>query len=233
MDSALHRLSKLSQQLTLNECGGQVSGTKQSISSCEDTCQKPLRVLVTGAAGQIGYALVPLIANGKMLGPNQPVILHLLEIPQAQTALEGIALELEDGSYPLLAGVVGTSDESVAFKNIDVAIFVGAFPRQKGMQRKDLLQKNAAIFAKQGKSLDQYASKNVKVLVVGNPANTNCAILQHNAPSIPKENFSGMSFMHTQLTLSVDAFGYEQSAFACGQSQQDFHCQREECDYLG
>lgn len=155
--------------------------------------QKPLRVVVTGAAGQIGYSLVPLIASGQMLGPNQPVILHLLEIAQAQKQLAGVALEITDCSYNLVHDVVLTSDASVAFKDADIAILVGSFPRQKGMERKDLLAKNAAIFKTQGEAIEKFASRNIRVLVVGNPANTNCAIAMACAPSIPKENFSALT----------------------------------------
>lgn len=153
----------------------------------------PIRVLVTGAAGQIAYSLLPKIASGEMFGPQQHIILHLLEVPQAEEAQVGVVMELEDSAYPLLDAVVATSDNATAFKDIDVAVFVGAFPRKDGMERKDLLQKNAGIFKSQARFLDQYAKKSVKVLVVGNPANTNCLILQENAKSIPKENFSALT----------------------------------------
>lgn len=152
-----------------------------------------IRITVTGAAGQIGYSLLPLIAKGLMLGPHQPVVLQLLEIEPAIKALQGVALEIEDGSYPLVQEIICTSDTSIAFKDTDIAILVGSFPRKKGMERKDLLEKNAAIFKAQGEALEKYASRNVKVLVVGNPANTNCAICQACAPSIPKENFSALT----------------------------------------
>lgn len=155
--------------------------------------KSPLRVVVTGAAGQIGYALAPLIATGSMLGQDQPVILHLLEIPQAEKALNGVVMELQDLASPVLRGIVATSDAAVAFKDVDIAIFVGAFPRKDGMERSELLEKNAGIFKVQGKALDQYAKKTVRCLVVGNPANTNCLILQHFAPSIPKKNFSALT----------------------------------------
>jgi malate dehydrogenase len=155
--------------------------------------KQALRVVVTGAAGQISYTLLPNIAAGRMFGPEQPVILHLLEIAPAMTSLNGVVMELEDGAFPLLHGIVATSDAAVAFKDVDVAIFVGAFPRKQGMERKDLLQKNAGIFKEQGPALDKYASRNVKVLVVGNPANTNCFIAKHYAPSIPAENFSALT----------------------------------------
>lgn len=150
----------------------------------------PLRVLVTGAAGQIAYSLIFMVARGDMLGPDQPVILHLLDIPQMQEALQGVVLELEDCALSTLAGVVATTDVKEAFTGVDVAILVGAMPRREGMERADLLKANAAIFKVQGKALNDYSSKNVKVLVVGNPANTNCLIAQQSAPNLPKENFS-------------------------------------------
>jgi len=128
-----------------------------------------------------------------MLGADQPVILHMLEIPQAKQALDGIVMELEDCSYPLLQGIVPSVDPTEAFTNVDVVLFVGAFPRKDGMERKDLIGKNASIFSEQGKILDKVASKNVKVVVVGNPANTNCLIVMKHAPSIPKENFTALT----------------------------------------
>jgi len=150
-------------------------------------------VLVTGAAGQIAYALVFLVAQGRMLGNRTPVKLHLLDLPQFVGSLRGLAMELEDCAFPLLQGVVCTGDLKEAFTGVDVALLVGAFPRQAGMERKDLLAKNAAIFKEQGQALDQYASKNVKVCVVGNPANTNALIAQICAPSIPRENFTALT----------------------------------------
>jgi malate dehydrogenase len=154
---------------------------------------KPVRVVITGAAGQIAYSLLPNIAAGRMFGPEQPVILHLLEIAPAMNSLNGVVMELEDGAYPLLHGIVPTSDVAVAFKDVDYAILVGAFPRRQGMERKDLLEKNVGIFKEQGAALDKFASRNVKVLVVGNPANTNCLIAKHFAPSLPEENFSALT----------------------------------------
>ena len=154
--------------------------------------KQPVRVTVTGAAGQIGYALLFRIASGAMLGDDQPVILQLLDITPALDALEGVKMELDDCAFPLLAGVVCTDDPMVGFKDSDYALLVGARPRGPGMERKDLLEANAAIFSVQGKAIDQVASKNIKVLVVGNPANTNALITQRNAPSIPKENFTAM-----------------------------------------
>lgn len=152
----------------------------------------PVRVTVTGAAGQIGYALLFRIASGAMLGDDQPVILHLLDITPAMDALEGVRMELDDCAFPLLAGIVCTDDPNVGFKDADYALLVGARPRGPGMERKDLLEANAAIFSVQGKAIDQHASRDIRVLVVGNPANTNALITQRNAPSIDPRNFTAM-----------------------------------------
>jgi malate dehydrogenase len=152
----------------------------------------PVRVTVTGAAGQIGYALLFRIASGAMLGDDQPVILQLLDITPAMDALEGVRMELDDCAFPLLAGVVCTDQPEVAFKDSDYALLVGARPRGPGMERKDLLEANAAIFSVQGKAINDNASRNIKVLVVGNPANTNALITQRNAPDIDPRNFTAM-----------------------------------------
>jgi malate dehydrogenase len=154
----------------------------------------PVRVAVTGAAGQIGYSLLFRIAGGEMLGADQPVILQMLEIPdeKAQKALKGVMMELDDCAFPLLHGMVAASDPVVAFKDVDVALLVGARPRGPGMERKDLLEANGKIFAPQGSALDRVASRDVKVLVVGNPANTNCLIAMKNAPSLKPTQFTGM-----------------------------------------
>jgi malate dehydrogenase len=156
--------------------------------------KKPVRVAVTGAAGQIGYAILFRIAAGEMLGKDQPVILQLLEIPdeKAQKALKGVMMELQDCAFPLLAGMEAYSDPVAAFKDVDYALLVGARPRGPGMERADLLAANAQIFTAQGKALDKAASRNVKVLVVGNPANTNAYIAMKSAPSLPRENFTAM-----------------------------------------
>ncbi len=156
--------------------------------------KKPVRVAVTGAAGQIGYALLFRIASGEMLGKDQPVILQLLEIPdeKAQKALKGVMMELEDCAFPLLAGMEAHADPMTAFKDTDYALLVGARPRGPGMERADLLAANAQIFTAQGKALDKVASRDVKVLVVGNPANTNAYIAMKSAPSLPRENFTAM-----------------------------------------
>lgn len=153
----------------------------------------PVRVAVTGAAGQISYSLLFRIAAGAMLGDDQPVILQLLEITPALEALKGVAMELDDCAFPLLAGIVQTDDANVAFKDADYALLVGARPRGPGMERKDLLEANAAIFSAQGKAMDAVASKDIKVLVVGNPANTNALIAQRNAPSINPRQFTAMT----------------------------------------
>ncbi len=153
----------------------------------------PIRVAVTGAAGNIGYALVFRIANGDLFGPDQPVILQLLEITPALGALKGVAMELDDCAFPLLADMVLTDDANVAFKDANWALLVGARPRGKGMERKDLLSANGAIFSVQGKALNDNAADDIRVLVVGNPANTNCLITKSNAPDIPAERFTAMT----------------------------------------
>jgi malate dehydrogenase len=156
--------------------------------------KSPVRIAVTGAAGQIGYSLLFRIASGEMLGREQPVILQLLEIPdeKAQKALKGVMMELDDCAFPLLQGMVPASDPMVAFKDVDFALLVGARPRGPGMERKDLLEANGRIFAPQGKALDRVAKRDVRVLVVGNPANTNCLIAMKNAPGLKPSQFSGM-----------------------------------------
>ncbi len=156
--------------------------------------KRPMRVAVTGAAGQIGYSLLFRIASGEMLGKDQPVILQLLEIPdeKAQKALKGVMMELDDCAFPLLQSMIPASDPMVAFKDADVALLVGARPRGPGMERKDLLEANGKIFGPQGKALSEVASRDIKVLVVGNPANTNCLIAMKNAPGLQPANFSAM-----------------------------------------
>ena len=161
-----------------------------------------MRVAVTGAAGQIGYSLLFRIANGDMLGKDQPVILQLLDITPALPAVKGVVMELEDCAFPLLAGVVITDDPNVAFKDVDVALLVGARPRSKGMERKDLLEANGAIFTVQGKALNDNASRNVKVLVVGNPANTNAYIAMKSAPDLSPSCFTAMLRLDHNRALS-------------------------------
>lgn len=171
--------------------------------------KSPVRVTVTGAAGQIGYALLFRIASGDMLGEDQPVILQLLDITPAMEALEGVRMELDDCAFPLLAGVVCTDDPNAGFKDADYALLVGARPRGPGMERKDLLEANAQIFSVQGKAINDHASRDVKVLVVGNPANTNALIAQRNAPDIDPRNFTAMMRLDhnramTQLAQKTD-----------------------------
>lgn len=167
-----------------------------------------MRVAVTGAAGNVGYALVFRIANGDLFGPEQPVILQLLEIPSAMKALEGVAMELSDCAFPLLADMVLTDQATKAFEGASWALLVGARPRGKGMERADLLQLNASIFVEQGKALNAVAAEDIRVVVVGNPANTNCLVAMHNAPDIPHERFTAMTRLDhnravSQLTLKA------------------------------
>ncbi len=164
--------------------------------------KSPVRVTITGAAGQISYSLIFRIAAGDMLGPDQPVILQLLEITPALGALNGVVMELNDCAFPLLSGIVATDDPNVAFKDTDYAILVGARPRGPGMERSDLLQANAAIFSVQGKALNAHASRNVKVLVVGNPANTNALITLKNAPDLNPRNITSMMRLDHNRSLS-------------------------------
>ena len=164
----------------------------------------PVRVAVTGAAGQIGYSLLFRIASGEMLGKDQPVILQMLELPieKPQKALKGVMMEVDDCAFPLLAGMEAHSDPNTAFKDTEIALLVGARPRGPGMERKDLLAANAQIFTAQGKALDKAANRNVRVLVVGNPANTNAYIAMKSAPSLPKANFTAMLRLDHNRALS-------------------------------
>ena len=171
----------------------------------------PVRIAVTGAAGQISYSLLFRIAAGEMLGSNQPVILQMLEITPALDALKGVAMELEDCAFPLLAGMICTDDAEQAFKDADYALLVGARPRGPGMERKDLLEANAAIFSAQGKAINDYASEHIKVLVVGNPANTNALITQRNAPNINPRQFTAMTRLDHNRAMSQIANKTESS----------------------
>lgn len=164
--------------------------------------KSPVRVTVTGAAGQISYGLLFRIASGDMLGPDQPVILQLLEIPPAMNALNGVVMELDDCAFPLLKGIVATDDPNVAFKDSDFALLVGAMPRKKGMERKDLLTANSKIFSVQGKAIEENANKDIRVLVVGNPANTNALITMANAPSIKHGNITAMTRLDHNRAIS-------------------------------
>ncbi|KAG7013486.1 malate dehydrogenase, partial [Cucurbita argyrosperma subsp. argyrosperma] len=174
-----------------------LSSASPSCSSCSSPrrslstmASEPVRVLVTGAAGQIGYALVPMIARGVLLGSNQPVILHMLDIPPAAESLNGVKMELVDAAFPLLKGVVATTDVVEACTGVNIAIMVGGFPRKEGMERKDVMSKNVSIYKAQASALEKHAAANCKVLVVANPANTNALILKEFAPSIPEKNIS-------------------------------------------
>ncbi len=162
----------------------------------------PVRVAITGAAGQISYSLIFRIAAGNMLGPDQPVILQLLEITPAMGALSGVEMELRDCAFPLVTDIISTDDANVAFKDADYALLVGARPRGPGMERKDLLEANAQIFSAQGKAMNEHASRDIKVLVVGNPANTNALIALSNAPDLPSENFTAMTRLDHNRALS-------------------------------
>ena len=170
----------------------------------------PVRVAVSGAAGQIGYSLLFRIASGSMLGPDQPVVLQLLEIPPAMNALEGVAMELNDGAFPLLAGITQSDNPNIAFDGANIALLVGSRPRSKGMERKDLLEANGAIFTVQGKAINNNAADDVRVLVVGNPANTNALIAMNNAPDVPDDRFTAMTRLDhnramAQLASKLDA----------------------------
>ena len=164
--------------------------------------KKPMRVAVTGSGGQIGYSLLFRIASGEMLGPDQPVILQLYDITPSLPVVRGVVMELDDCAFPLLQGVTVTDDVRVAFRDADVALLVGSRPRTKGMERKDLLEMNGAIFTEQGRALSEVASRDVKVLVVGNPANTNCLIAMKNAPALKPANFSAMMRLDHNRALS-------------------------------
>ncbi|MBT5118846.1 MAG: malate dehydrogenase, partial [Actinobacteria bacterium] len=164
--------------------------------------KNPIRVAVTGAAGNIGYNLIFRIASGQLLGSDQPVILQMLEIPPAMGALEGVAMELDDCAFPLLDSMVLSDDPNVAFAGAGVAMLVGSRPRTKGMERQDLLEANGAIFTTQGKALNDHADDDLRVLVVGNPANTNCLIAMNNAPDVPDERFTAMMRLDHNRALS-------------------------------
>lgn len=181
--SAHRRIEQLTSQLCASKTSKQVQAQKN---------HKPVKVVVTGAAGQIAYSILFMIGQGKMLG-EIPVELRLLDLPAMEKQLEGVVMELKDCAFPVLKSIIATSDYKTAFQDVDVALLIGAKPRGPGMQRSDLLSANAQIFAGQGKALDQYASRNVKVCVVGNPANTNCYIAMKNAPSLSPKCFSAMT----------------------------------------
>ena len=182
----------------------------------------PVRIAITGGAGQISYSLIFRIAAGDMLGPDQPVILQLLEIPQAMDALNGVVMEVNDCAFPLVQDIVATDDPNVAFKDADFALLVGARPRGPGMERKDLLEANAAIFSVQGKALNDHASRDVRVLVVGNPANTNALIV-----------FSQCAGPRCRPVHCDDAFGPQPCADTAGSENRQARYRRRQHDYLG
>lgn len=155
--------------------------------------KKPITVCVTGAAGQIGYAITPMICDGQMFGPDQPVVLHLLDLPIAMESLGGVVMEIEDGNYPLVKGILATESADDAFKGADCAVLLGAFPRKEGMERKELMEKNINIFKLMGEAIERNASADIKVLIVGNPANTNALICSRFAPKVPTKNFTAMT----------------------------------------
>jgi malate dehydrogenase len=192
-------------------------------SHAEGEEKSPVCVLVTGAAGQIAYSILPIISSGQMLGPNQPIILHLLDIPAAANAMDGVVLELQDCKFPLLRKVIATVDIKTAFSSVDIAILIGAFPRLKGMERAQLLEKNAAIFKEQGIALATHASRDVKVLVVGNPANTNCLIAYKSAKTLPAKNFTAMTMLdhnravaQVRLHLNLQSYQHVQNLIIWG-----------------
>ena len=184
--------------------------------------KKPVTVTITGAAGNIGYALAFRVASGQMLGADQPINLNLLEIPAASAAVQGVVMELNDCAFPTLEKVTATSDAAVAFKDCNFAMLVGARPRGPGMERKDLLLENAKIFSAQGKALDVVAGRDVRVLVVGNPANTNSLIAQRNAPSLPPHRFTAMTRLDHNRGLA-------QLTEKSGERRADLQCQDKEC----
>merc|ERR1712107_742547 len=189
---------------------GVTPGNIEYVASSLNPMKSPIKVVVTGAAGQIAYSLLYQIGSGYVFGNDQPLILHLLDITPMMGVMGGVVMEIQDSALPLVRQVVPTDDASVAFKDIDAAFMVGAMPRREGMERKDLLAANVKIFQVQGEAMEKFAKKSVKVLVVGNPANTNALIISHYAPSIPKENFSAMTRLDqnraaSQLALKVGA----------------------------
>eukprot|EP00762_Andalucia_godoyi_P003906 ANDGO_05694.mRNA.1 Malate dehydrogenase len=186
-----HRLRIIASHL--NPSSSSSKSNHSALSVSENMSSSPVRIVITGAAGQIAYSLIPLVCSGRVFGPSQPVILHLLDIAPAMTVLSGVVMEIEDCAYPLVAGVVATDNPEVAFKDIDYGLFLGAFPRKDGMERKDLLEKNCGIFKAQGEILNKVAKKTAKIVVVGNPANTNALILSRYAKDIPAENVTALT----------------------------------------
>jgi len=198
MSAPLQRAARLVGHMAAREQTMQASISTQNVAFTK----KPVKVVVTGAAGNIAYAILFQIGQGKVLGDDQPIELRLLDIPPMSNAIKGVIMELQDCAYPVLTKIIGTTDYKTAFENVDIALLIGAKPRGPGMQRKDLLTANGAIFAGQGKALDQWASRNVKVCVVGNPANTNALIAAQNAPGLPKSAFTAMTRLDQNRAVS-------------------------------
>ena len=198
----MNRISKVLNHLQSNKNDGLNNNDTSGECPYFTKFYKPVKVLVTGGAGNIAYSILFGIGRGKLLGPNTPIELRLLDIPPMKTKQEGVVMELKDCAFPLIKSITATVDYKTAFEDIDIALLIGARPRGKGMVRADLLKANAKIFEGQGKALDKWANKNVKVCVVGNPANTNCLITMKNAPSIPKENFTAMTRLDQNRAIS-------------------------------
>merc|ERR1712228_664354 len=199
----MHRVQKISNHLSSNNTAH--LSVKPTAGGCPSTpapFNRPAKVLVTGAAGNIAYSILFGIGRGKLLGPNQKIELYLLDIPMMANKMKGVVMEIKDCSFPLITKIVATTDYKTAFTDIDVACLIGARPRGKGMVRSDLLKANANIFKGQGRAIEEYASRNVKVVVVGNPANTNCLITQKNAPSIPPSNFTALTRLDQNRAVS-------------------------------
>jgi len=190
----MDRVHKIAHHIGVADCKSQEQCNSSLCGKTKaETPKKPIKVCVTGAAGNIGYSIVFMIAQGSMLGPNQPIELRLLDITPLAKELEGVVMEIQDCASPVLTSIIPTTDYQVAFQDVEIALLIGAKPRTAGMDRKDLLTSNAKIFSGQGQALDKWAARNVKVLVVGNPANTNCLITMMNAPSLPKSAFTAMT----------------------------------------
>lgn len=187
-----------------NKSDSRLSTVKNQLTSSLCHKKQPKRVLITGACGNIGYAITFMIAQGRMFGHEQPLILHLFDLPNMKEGLRGLKMEVMDGAFPLVKGIVATSDPKEGFKDVDYALLCGARPRSKGMERKDLLSLNGKIFEEQGKYFNQYSNKNVKVCVVGNPANTNCLVLIKNAPDINPNNFTALTRLdHNRMLAQI------------------------------
>lgn len=192
-------------KIVKNSKTGETVEVDEVVVEAQVPMKAPIKVSVTGGAGQIAYSLLPSLLSGSVFGADQPVFLQLLDIPPAMVALEGVIMEMQDLREPLYAGAIGTSDPEVAFKDADYVVFLGAFPRKAGMERKDVMQKNIGIFNAQGAALSAFAKPDVKCVVVGNPANTNAAILARAAPNVPKQNISALTRLDHNRCVSMVA----------------------------